>query len=143
MISMIIGIFTVNAIKNTKLYHLINENTISENESFYKFLGTGIIKKLFINTPLKNFNTQIVINKSKLNITALNDLKMKMTDAEIGHIVAFVVIIATSGFLYILNQNGFVIVVLNGLNITFNLYPILIQQQNKLKIDKMIKSYII
>lgn len=138
---MIVGVFVTNTVKDTKLYQYINENTISKNTNFYKFFGTEIIKNLIIKTPLKNFNTEIVIKKSKLDINELNDLKSKMNNAEIGHIVGFIFVIFTSLILCILNQNKTAIIVLNILNIIFNFYPILIQEQNKLRINKIIKQF--
>lgn len=139
---MIVGFFVTNTIKDTKLYHYIEESTISKTPNFYKFLGVGLIKNLIIKTPLKIFNTEIVVKKSKLNFKELNDLKLKMNNAKIGHIVGFVVVIIASLVLCILNnQNKNAIIILNILNIIFNFYPILIQEQNTLRINEIIKHF--
>ena len=140
MLSMIVGILAVRLLKDTKLYQYINDNTISTDPKFYSFLGTSIIKRLIMNTSLNNFNKEIIVKSPNLDLQELNNLKLKMTNAEVGHIVAFIFLMATTIVLVLLDQDIAVLIILNILNIIFNLYPILIQQQNKLRIDRILKS---
>jgi len=68
----------------------------------------------------------------------LPDLRNEMTIAEIGHLIGFVFVI---GFVLVKVGQGYYLFALVMLivNILMNLYPTLLQQQNKRRIDKYFK----
>lgn len=137
--SMILGFFAVQIFRKSRVYRYFYDNVLSENPAFYKRIGTDYVRNLIRFTPLKYFNQRIHINTKRVDKGILLDLKREMTDAEFGHAVGFVTIWIVAGFLYHFKVTGLTIFILSLLNILFNLYPIFIQQSNKLRINRLLK----
>lgn len=136
-----IGMIINAVLKKTAFYnrHLFNLNFV-ENEKLNKYIGVNIIKWIVKNTPFKYFNQTIKI-KSRIEKPGLIKLREEMTNSEIGHLIgfAFVLISALVIFLKTKIIIGFVIIM--TVNIFMNLYPSLLQQQNKRRIDKLIRKF--
>lgn len=82
--------------------------------------------------------------KLNLNSTAdiddLHILRKEMTKAELSHLLAFLFMAVFSLVLLLKGKFLFALIMLL-VNILMNLYPSLLQQQNKRRIDKLIKRY--
>lgn len=135
MVGMIIGAF----LRKTTLYknHLSNLNFI-KNERLNDIIGIGIIKWIVKNTFFKFFNQKLTL-KNKIEKTDLNKLRDEMTMSEIDHLIgfAFVTIFAFIKW-YTYNFTFGLTIML--VNILMNLYPSLLQQRNKRRIDKLMKK---
>jgi hypothetical protein len=94
-----------------------------------------VVKKTFF----KYFNPKLKL-KGKAEILELKELRKEMTFAELNHLVGFcfVSIFVFVKFVDGLYLFGFIMMLVN---ILLNLYPSLLQQQNKSRIDKFIKRY--
>lgn len=139
-VSMIIGAIIAALIKNTRVYQYIDSHTFYNSRKFYDFLGTEIVKNLIINTPLKSFNSNIKIEKRKYHKEEILDLRHKMTEAEIGHIIGFVFVLLVCIVSCFSGQDKTSVLVLFVLNIIFNFYPVLIQQSNKIRLNRILKN---
>jgi ABC-type amino acid transport system permease subunit len=138
-ISFIVGM-AVNVLwKNTPFYHnkLSNLNFI-ESKILNKYLGVDIIKWIVKNTPLKYFNQKLRL-RNKIEKTDLHELRKEMTSSEIDHLIGFVfvAIFALMKFYKTEWLFGLTIMIVN---ILMNLHPSLLQQQNKRRIDTLIKK---
>lgn len=139
--SFIVGSIITASIRNSTFYDkkLSNLNFI-KSEKTNKIIGVGIIKWVVKFTIVRHLNQKIKIDKKKLKICNLYIIRMEMNKSEIDHLFGFV-----SVFIFVIftfSQGNFLfgsIVFL--LNIFMNLYPSLLQQQNKRRIDKLIARF--
>jgi hypothetical protein len=130
----------INALlMKTEFYNkkLSNLNFV-KNERLNKRMGLGIFKWIVKNTFFKFFNQKLKISK-KIEISDLNYLRNEMTISEISHLVgfAFVTIFA---LLKTINSDYLFALIIMIVNILMNLYPSLLQQENKRRIDKLRKK---
>ncbi|MCO5285620.1 MAG: hypothetical protein M9898_04335 [Chitinophagaceae bacterium] len=100
-----------------------------------RILGIGVFKWIVKNTFFRFFNQKIKLS-GRFDKADLVALRNEMTSSEIDHLIAlvfvmvFVVIKVIKGdFLF-----GGIIM---GVNIIMNLYPSLLQQENKRRIDRL------
>lgn len=137
-ISFIVGMIVNAALRSVDMYnqHFSNLNFI-RNEKVNKMMGIFIFKWLMKNTALKYFNQKLV-SKNKAEKSDLLTLRSEMTKAELDHLIGFlfvtifaVVKFVTVGILFALT--------IMAVNILMNLYPSLLQQLNKRRIDRLLQ----
>ena len=137
VISWIVGM-TINAIlRKTEFYkNKLSSLNFLKSEKMNKTIGIGLFKWIVKNTFLKFFNQKLKL-KNKIEKTDLSKLRKEMTISEIDHLVgfAFVTIFALVKFYNLKYLFGSTIMTFNVL---LNLYPSLLQQENKRRIDKLI-----
>jgi Glycosyl-4,4'-diaponeurosporenoate acyltransferase len=139
--SFIVGVAGNTLLKKAKFYsnELSNLNFI-KSHTLNKWLGVDIVRWAVINTPFKYFSQHLKL-KNKIEKSDLHKLRNGMTDSEIGHLIGFlfvfVMIFVLVKFYNTKWTDGLVIMIVN---ILMNLNPLLLQQQNKRRIDKLIKK---
>lgn len=138
VISWIVGMVVNAGLIKTPFYkeYLTKLNFITD-ENLNRYMGVGTFKWIIIHSPLKYFNPKLSLKK-KIKASELSDLRNEMTIAEISHLIGFVFVV---GFVLVKLMQGyhlFALVILI-VNILMNLYPTLLQQQNKRRIDKYSK----
>lgn len=140
-ISWIVGMIGNALLKHTSFYkkHLYNLNFIN-SERINKLIGIDIIKWIVKKTFFKFFNPNLKM-KSKTDIANLSYLRNEMTTAEISHLMAFI-FAAFFALIKFINQDYLFGLIMTVINILMNLYPSLLQQQNKRRIDKL-EQYLI
>ena len=133
-ISWMVGMIINSILMKTKYYKKLSNLNFIPSKSINKKIGIEYFKWIIKNSFFKFFNQKIKLNKK----TELTVIRREMTLAEISHLIGFffVIIFATyksitHNFLF-----GFTIMIVNVL---MNLYPSLLQQENKRRIDKLIK----
>ncbi|MGG7436446.1 hypothetical protein ACQ7CU_00060 [Chryseobacterium arthrosphaerae] len=138
-ISWIVGMFVNAFLKNTAFYNkkLSNLNFI-KSEKFNKSIGLFFFKWIVKNTFFKFFNQKLKL-KSKIQKSNLIILRNEMTKSEIDHLIGFV-FVSVFAFLKILGNNFIFAMIIMIVNIMMNLYPSLLQQENKRRIDRFIKK---
>lgn len=139
IISWMVGMI-INAILNNKEFYknLSNLNFI-KSKILNKNIGLGIFKWVVKNTFFKFFNQSLKLRK-KIEMSDLYELRKQMTTAEMNHLIGFVFVtlfalvkIIKGYYLF-----GLIFMIVNAI---LNLYPSLLQQENKRRIDKLIKKY--
>lgn len=137
IISWMVGMILDSLIKNKSYYVNLSNLNFIKSKTLNKRIGLGIFKWVVKNTVFKYFNQKLKL-KNKVDITELNELRKEMTFSEIDHLIGFgfVTIFALVKFI-----NGFYLfgLIMMMVNILLNLYPSLLQQENKRRIDKFIK----
>lgn len=135
MVGMIINAF----LKKTEFYtkHLSNLNFI-KSKFLNKIFGVFVFKWIIKNTPLKFFNQKLTL-KRKIDKSDLISLRKDMTVSEIDHLIgfAFVSIFALVKFADFNFIFGIAIMIAN---VVLNLYPSLLQQENKRRIDRLLNK---
>jgi ABC-type amino acid transport system permease subunit len=138
-ISFIVGM-AINVLwKNTPFYNnkLSNLNFI-KSEILNKYFGVDIVKWIVKNTPFKYFNQKLKL-RNKIEKTDLHELRKEMTSSEIDHLIGFVFVTIFALMKFYKNEWLFGLTIMT-VNILMNLHPSLLQQQNKRRIDKVIKK---
>lgn len=139
IISWIVGMIINAFLKKTKFYtnYLSNLNFI-KSKFLNKIIGIFVFKWIVKNTPLKFFNQKLTVKK-KIEKSDLINLRNYMTVSEIDHLIgfAFVSIFALVKFVDFNFIFGLMIMIANVL---LNLYPSLLQQENKRRIDRLLKK---
>lgn len=136
-VSWTIGLIINNLIKNTSFYSKLSSFNFIKHEQTHKLIGLNTVNWIIKNSFFKHFNTKIKFS-TRPSISQLKTIRKEMTYAEIGHFIAFIFILVII-ILKILNGQLTYAVILFGFNIIFNLYPSLLQQQNKKRIDRILK----
>ncbi len=139
VISWLVGMALNAVLRKTTFYksNLSNLNFI-KTEKLNKIIGIDIFKWVVKNTFFKFFNQKLKL-KSKIEKSDLITLRNEMTISEIDHLIGFVfvtvfAVIKSIQFNY---KFGLIIMIVNVL---LNLYPSILQQQNKRRIDTFLKK---
>ena len=133
---MVINAFLRKAVFYEK--YLLNISFI-KNEKTNKIIGIEIFKWIVKNTFFKFFNQKLKL-KRQVEKTDLYALRHEMTISEIDHLIAFIFV---TGFALVKLSNSDILfsATIIIINVLMNLYPSLLQQQNKRRIDKLIKKF--
>lgn len=139
IISWIVGMIINFILRKTQFYHknLSNLNFI-KNENINKFIGLDLFKWIIKNTFFSFFNQKLKL-KSKIEINALHNLRNEMTISEIDHLIGFI-FVTVFAFIKGYNHNFLFGLIIMIVNILMNLYPSLLQQENKRRIDAFLKK---
>lgn len=143
-IAITLGSWTVGIIFNgvfgkKEYYNNISNLNFIKSETLNKIIGLGTFKWIVKNSFFKYFNQKLKL-KNKVKGIDLTDLRREMTFAEIGHLVGFIIV---SIFALIKVVKGLYVFgcIFMIVNVILNLYPSLLQQENKRRIDKLIRNY--
>jgi len=136
-ISWIVGLIFNSLLMKTKYYKNVSNLNIITSKTLNKNIGIGLFKWIVKNTPFKYFNQKLNL-KTKTELTELYVLRKEMTVSEISHLIGFgfVTIFAIGKLANAAYLFAFIIMIINTL---MNLYPSLLQQENKRRIDRLIK----
>ncbi len=139
VISWMVGMIINGMLRKTACYKnkLSNLNFL-KNEKLNKLIGMRIFKWVVKNTFFKFFNQKLKL-KNKIEKTDLYKLRDEMTISETDHLIGFVFVTAFA-LVKLFNQNYLFGLTIMIVNVLMNLYPSLLQQQNKRRIDKLIKK---
>lgn len=136
-VSWTIGLVLNNAIKNLAFYSRFSHFNFIKKEATYRAIGMTGFKWILKNSFFKYFNQKLKF-ETRPSISKLQEIRKKMTYSEIGHYIAFIFILVV---MVLKLWNGQLIFAMSLFicNIIFNLYPSLLQQQNKKRIDSILK----
>lgn len=131
----------VNAlIKNQSFYEKLSNFDFIRSKMVNKWLGVGVFKWVVKNTIFKFFNPGLKVEKKKLGLSELKELREKMTTAEMNHLVGFGFVLVFAAQKVVTGDYLFGLAIM-GPNMLLNLHPSLLQQQNKRRLDRIIKRY--
>jgi len=134
--SWLVGILMNGLLKNTAFYKKLSNLHFINSKKLNKALGLGAFKWTVKNTFFKYFNQNLKV-KGQIEISDIEALKREMTSAEIGHLTAFV-LVSVFALVKSVNVHYSFGIIMMLLNILLNLYPSLLQQENKRRIDRLL-----
>ncbi len=134
-----VGITINGILKKTAFYnnHLSNLNFI-KSKNLNKWIGVDMVKWIIKNTPFKYLNQNLQL-KNKIEAADLHQLRRNMTSSEIDHLIGFAFVTAFALVRFYKTEWLFGLMIM-AVNVLMNLHPSLLQQQNKRRIDKLIKK---
>jgi len=136
VISWIIGMVLNSALMKTKYYNSLSNFNFILNEKWNEMIGIKYFKWIVKNTFFKFFNQQLKVENRKADLT---ELRNQMTISEISHLIGFVFVAIFAVYKSFSVNIVFGLTMMIG-NTLLNLYPSLLQQENKRRIDKLIKK---
>jgi len=137
-ISWIIGMIVNEILKKMKYYEKLSNLNLLKSRNVNKRIGLGVFKWIVKNTFFKFFNPKLKL-KNKIEKTDLNELRKEMTFAEISHLIGFS-FVAIFTLLKLINGDFLFALIFMIVNTLMNLYPSLLQQENKRRVDIFIKK---
>ncbi|HRN72228.1 MAG TPA: hypothetical protein PLM81_03805 [Ginsengibacter sp.] len=135
-ISWIVGMVINFYLKKTAFYNkkLTSLNFI-RSERINRILGIGVFKWIVKNTFFRFFNQKIKLS-GRFDKADLVALRNEMTSSEIDHLIAFVFVMVFV-VIKVIKDDFLLGGIIMGVNIIMNLYPSLLQQEHKRRIDRL------
>ena len=134
-ISWIVGMIINALISKTEYYQKISNLNFIKGENLNTNIGIKNFKWVVKNTFFKFFNQKIKLENKKTDLT---EIRNEMTVAEISHLIGFIFVTIIAIYLSF-TKSPIVGITMMIPNTLMNLYPSLLQQENKRRIDKLIK----
>ncbi len=135
-ISWMVGLILNGILVKTKYYKKLSNFNFIKSSKINKLIGIKQFKWIIKNTFFKFFNQKITLKDKKVDLI---EIRKEMTIAEIGHLIAFLFVIPFAIYKSIRYDIYFGLVIM-FFNVIMNLYPSLLQQANKRRLDKLIKT---
>jgi|SRR5690606_10305972 len=139
--SWIFGMLLYALIRNTEFHkrQLSNLNFV-KSEYLNRMFGLGLFKWVVKNTAFKLFNPKLNLKlQRRVQVRDLHYLRAEMLSAEISHLIAFMLLCIAAIVVSVIYSFLFGCLIM-VFNIFMNLYPALLQQQNKRRIARYIGS---
>lgn len=135
IISWMVGMIINGILIKTIYYDKLSNLNFIRNKALNKKIGMKPFKWIVKNTFFKFFNQKIKLEKQNDD---LNEIRKEMTFSEISHLIGFTFVTIFS--IYKSFSTGMLFGMIMMVPNTFmNLYPSLLQQQNKRRIDLVLK----
>ena len=136
LISWVVGMILNSILMKTVYYDKLSNLNFIRSKDLYNKIGLKPFKWIVKNTFFKFFNQKIKVENQNDD---LNEIRKEMTFSEISHLIGFTFVtifafykIFSVGLIF-----GLTMMIPNTL---MNLYPSLLQQQNKRRIDSLIRK---
>lgn len=134
-ISWMVGMILNSILVKTGYYKKLSNLNFIPSKTWNKRIGIKYFRWIVKNTFFKFFNQKIKLENKKVDWA---ELRNEMTLSEISHLIGFIFV---TGFAI---YKSLMVSIVFGLtmmipNILMNLYPSLLQQENKRRIDALLK----
>lgn len=133
-ISWLVGLIGNGLLMKLKFYDKLSNFNFIESAAANRWLGIKYFQWIVKNTPFKFFNQKIKLKNGKADLV---EIRREMTIAEIGHLVGFVFVVPFAIYKGIVYSPLFGLTIM-AINVLMNLYPSLLQQENKRRLDRLI-----
>ncbi len=134
-ISWMVGMIINSLLMKTEYYKKLSNLNFIKSKSLNKRIGINSFRWIVKNTFFKFFNPKIKLQNKQTDLTVI---RHEMTLSEISHLIGFAFVIIAAIY-----QSSSVSIVFGLImmipNILMNLYPSLLQQENKRRIDKVLQ----
>lgn len=135
-ISWIVGIIANALLARTQFYKTRLSNLLLiRNEWLGRMIGLDAFRWIVQNSFFKYFNPKLSMKK-RIGPSELDSLRHEMTVAEIGHLCGFLFVLPFA-VLKLFKGDWLFAMVIMLVNVFMNLYPSLLQQNNKKRIDRI------
>jgi len=133
-----VGMIVNEVLRKKEYYKNLSNLNLIKSKTLNKRIGLGVFKWIVKNTFFKYFNQKLKL-KNKMEKTDLNGLLKEMTFAEISHLIGFG-FVTIFALVKLINGNYLFALIFMIVNMLLNLYPSLLQQENKRRIERLIKK---
>ena len=133
-----VGMILNSILVKTEYYKKLSNLKFITSKALNKNIGIEYFKWIVKNSFFKFFNQKIKLKNKR---TELTEIRKEMTLAEISHLIGFIFVTFFAIYKSITHNYLFGLTIIL-VNILMNLYPSLLQQENKRRLDKLIKKQI-
>ena len=122
--------------RNSSFFYCVKNFELTKKVEFYKLLKLDLFTFFVKNTFFRHCNTKIRITK-RPNIDEIDKLLNEITISELCHFFGFIFVLL---FQIAILISGFYVMFFSSIlfNTIFNLYPILLQERNKLRLKNLL-----
>lgn len=134
VVSWMVGIIGISVLAKSPLYQRLQHLNFIPGSGANRYLGIWVFRWIVRDTPLRFFNPAVRLREGRADLARVRNA---MTHAEVSHLIGFgfVAIVAV----YMGFAVGWTFAALMTLpNVVLNLYPALLQQENKRRIDRLL-----
>lgn len=135
VISWIVGMILNSLLLKTEYYKKLSNLNFIKSKAWNERLGIKYFKWMVKNTFFKFFNPAIKVPNRNTDLT---ELRYQMTLSEVSHLIGFAFVTFVAIYQSFRVSIVFGLTMMTG-NVLLNLYPSLLQQENKRRIDLLIK----
>jgi hypothetical protein len=132
--SWIVSMMLSPLLRTTAYYSRLSSLDFAPRAPLSRRLGLHHFKWVVRNTPFKFLNPAIRVRGTGTDLALIRD---EMTKAEINHLIGFALVILAALYMGIAVGPVFGVAMMVG-NTLLNLYPSLLQQENKRRIDRVV-----
>ena len=122
-------------LRMTPYYDRLSSLDLVRHGALIPRVGMRQFKWVVTNTPFKFFNPAIRVAGTGTDLALIRD---EMTKAEVNHLIGFALVTLAAIVMGIAVGPVFGMAMMVG-NVLLNLYPSLLQQENKRRIDRVIR----
>ena len=133
-ISWIVGIIGHAALMKSASYGRLKHLNFIRSDAVNQMLGIRLLRWIVKNTFFRIFNPNLKVDGKNINLAWIRE---EMCKAEISHLIAFTFTLGFALYKGITVDYLFGVVIMIP-NVFMNLYPSLLQQENKRRIDRLI-----
>ncbi|WP_338394832.1 glycosyl-4,4'-diaponeurosporenoate acyltransferase CrtO family protein [Fulvitalea axinellae] len=119
----------------TKYYDRFSNLNFIRSRSLNKIMGIEYFRWIIKNSFFRFFNQKIKLENKSVD---LNEIRKEMTIAEVSHLIAFL-LVSVFAVYKSLSDGVMAGMLISVGNVLLNLYPSLLQQENKRRLDRLIK----
>lgn len=138
VISWLVGMILNGILVKTEYYEKVSNLNFIANKTGNKIIGIEYFKWIVKNTFFKFLNQKIKVENKK---NELSEIRREMTLAEVSHLIGFIFVTFIALYKSVTVNYLFGVAIMFA-NILLNLYPSLLQQENKRRIDKLITRHV-
>lgn len=134
---MAVAALITEAIQKSQLMKQLSHLRFIKNDKINDLIGVNVTKWLVTKTGWGKANPKLKLEKTA-GPDRLREIRFEMSKAEVGHIIAFLLQGLITIGLLLLKADSALVIALAVANILLNIYPILLQQRNKARVDKLL-----
>jgi hypothetical protein len=134
VISWIVGMVGSSLLRRTAYYERWSSLNFIPSSSLNRRIGIKYFKWIVKHTPLRFFNQSIGLRGRRVDLA---DVRREMTTAEVNHLIGFAFVGTVAIVQGIRVGPGFGLL-MTVPNVLLNVYPSLLQQENKHRIDRLL-----
>ncbi|WP_238988450.1 glycosyl-4,4'-diaponeurosporenoate acyltransferase CrtO family protein [Aureibaculum marinum] len=138
VISWIVGMILNSLFMKTKYYKKASHLNFITSKKRNTIIGLNYFKWIVKNTFFKYLNQKLKVEHKKTDLT---EIRKEMTFSEISHLIGFIFVTIIAIYNCFSEHIVFALTMMLA-NILLNLYPALLQQQNKRRIDVLLKKHV-
>lgn len=139
IISWIVGMIVTAILARTAAYQSLSSLNFIPGARANKVIGIDAFRWIVKNTFFRFFNPNLKI-KGRIETAQMLELRKEMTFSEISNFAGFG-FVAVFAVVKFINAEFLFGMIMMLINVLMNLYPSLLQQENKRRIDKFLMRF--
>ena len=135
-LSFVVGVIADPILRRVTDYESLSRKYLFNDARMYERIGVLWFRRVLLVTPLGSFNGNIRF-ENKRDLSTLKTIRDHMATAEMSHWVGFLLMLAMT-FVAWWHRGTIVGLSYVAFNLLGNMYPCLLQQYNKRRLDRLI-----